>query len=90
MMVLVGRRLCDEKYDGGPCCGELPPKTLVGFAEADCELIWVKARADDEVRAAARGGIRELASGREFRSRPAPVVAMGRMRDAIVCERRRV
>jgi hypothetical protein len=87
MMVLVGRRLRDEKYDGGPCCCELPPKMLVGFAEAVCELSWEKAaRANDDAKAAARGVDRELASGREFRSRPTLVEAMGRMRDAIMCE----
>lgn len=87
-MVFVGRRLCDEKYEGGPAWELSWPreeKMLDGFeAEADCELSCVKLRAHGVVKAAASGAILEPASGREFWSSLEAVEATRRVRDAIV------
>jgi hypothetical protein len=83
-MVLVGRRLCEEKYVGGP--DEPPPneeKTLAGFV-AECELFCVKVRAAGIVKAAASGDIFGAANGREFRSNVEAVLAAILVRDAIV------
>lgn len=86
-IVFVGRRLCDEKYEGGPACEFSWPsdeKTLVGLAEADCEESGVKLRADDVVKAAANVDLRGIASGREFWSSLAPVEAASWVRDAMM------
>lgn len=82
-MVLVGRRLCDEKYDGGPVC-ELSWPREKGLEDADCDVNWVKLREGDVDQAAARGDILEVASGREFWSILEAVEATRRLRDAIV------
>ena len=86
MIVLVGRRLCDEeKYDGGPDADVSWPndeKTLVGFV-ADCELRCELLRADNVVTTAASGVILEFASGREPRNSVEAVVAASRVCDAM-------
>lgn len=85
--VFVGKRLCDEKYEGGPD-GELnwpsEPKTLVGLPEADCEPSCEKLRAHDVVKAVVKGDALEMFKGRELRSRLEPVEATKRVRDAIL------
>lgn len=87
--MLVGRRLCDEKYEGGPAC-ELScpsdPKTLVGLDEIACECDCEKLRAEDVTRAAASGDALTFAIERGFLIRLEPVEAISLVRDAIVCE----
>ena len=83
MTVFVGRRLCDEKYEGGPDCEPIEEKTLVGPV-ADCELSCEKLRAEEVVKAAANGDILEVARAREDRSNAEAVPAASRVRDAIV------
>jgi hypothetical protein len=86
MIVLVGVRFCDEKYVVGPPwepCELKELKTLAGL-EAACELNCEKLRTDDVARAVASGDALDVASARGFRSRPEPVEATSRVRDAIV------
>jgi hypothetical protein len=86
MMVFVGRRLCDEKYVGGPACEfDCPkePNTLAGL-EAECEVRCEKLRADEVAKAAASGEVLDVASDREVLSKLEPVEAISRVRDAIV------
>jgi len=86
MTVFVGRRLCDEKYEGGPAC-ELSwpsePKTPPVVPEADWELSCEKLRAHVVAKAAA-SGVREVARDLEFLSKLEPVEAISRVRAAIV------
>jgi hypothetical protein len=86
-MVFAGRRLCDEKYDGGPPCEPSwpnEPKTLVGLLEAECEFSCEKLRSDEVANVAASGDVCEMASGREVRSMLEPVEAISRVRNAMV------
>src|SRR5690242_21944054 len=69
--VLVGSRLCDPKYEGGPAwefsCPRL--KMLAGLDdEADCEFSCEKCRVEVACRTAASGAVRE-ANGRDPRSK---------------------
>ena len=85
-MVFAGRRFCDEKYEGGPDCElswPIEEKTLVGPV-ADCEPSCEKLRAEEVVKAAANGDIREVARDREVRSNAEAVPAASRVRDAIM------
>lgn len=82
--MFVGRRLCEEKYDGGPDCDwPKEEKTLAGLV-ADSDLSWVKLRAEEMLKAAANGDVLETANDRELRSRLEAVEAARRVRDAIV------
>jgi len=84
--VLVGSRLCDPKYEGGPAwefsCPRL--KMLAGLDdEADCEFSCEKCRVEVACRTAASGAVRE-ANGRDPRSKLEAAEATSLLRDAIV------
>jgi len=83
--VLVGRRLCDAKYDGGPVCEfscPSEPKTLPVLAA--CALSCEKLRTVVVAKAAARGIERDVASNLEVLSKPEPLEASSRVRDDMV------
>jgi len=88
-MVLVGVRLEDWKYVGGPDAAPSWPieeKMLGVLCEepALCTLSWLKARVEEAVEAAARGDVRASDCHLEARMRLEAVEAARRVRDAMV------
>jgi hypothetical protein len=87
-MVFVGVRLGDWKYVGGPdeeLSWPSEEKILGAFCDgAQCELSWLKARADEMLQAAARGNAWAVNRCLGARTRPEAVEANERVRDAIV------